>query len=229
MAEAANMVDRIVAGVLEQLHAPATAAAPATQSTAAAKPMEIGDTVVTAGLLETRGILSGPVVFGRKAILTPSAVDFLSSRKIAWTRANAAETSTTTSATWLVVVSRSTPAVESALDSLARLPGIRWQRELVGCHREAARRAVGALCRGECDGAVAFTGKPESLVCHANRNSLVRAAVVDSAERVKRAKCTMGANLFAIGPSELSVFALRSLVREIVSGSKPAAPADWSE
>jgi hypothetical protein len=191
--------------------------------------MEIQDAVITAGLLETRGLVSGPVVFAAKAILTPSAVDFLSSRKIAWTKANGAAIANTTSTTWSVLVSRATPAVDSALDAVARQPSVHWQRELVGCHRDAARRAVGALCRGECDGAVAFTGKPEALACLANRNTQVRAASIGTAEEIKRAKRTTGANLFAIDPAEQSVFALRSLLREIVSGGQPAVPADWSE
>jgi hypothetical protein len=229
MAEGADMVDRIVAGVLEQLQAPA-AAAPASRSTATAnKPTEIHDAVITAALLETRGLVAGPVTFAAKAILTPSAVDFLSSRKINWTKAGTVAAPTTASAKWMVLISRRTPAVESALDALAQQTGVRWHRELVGCHREAARRALSALCRGECDAAIAFTGKPESLACRANRNAQVRAAAVDAIERVKRAQRTLGANLFAIDPTEQSVFALRSLLREIISGGKPTLPADWSE
>jgi hypothetical protein len=100
---------------------------------------------------------------------------------------------------------------------------------LVGCHREAARRAVAALCRGESDGAIAFTGKPEALACYANRNARVRAAAVDTVGCVKRVRRTVGANLFAVDPGEQSVFALRSLLREIVSEGKPAVPADWNE
>ena len=231
MTMAADLVDRIVAGVLEQLKAP-SAAAPATRPAAPNpyKAMEIADAVITAGLLETRGLVAGPVVFAAKAILTPSAVDFLSSRKIAWTKSGSATSAPgAVSTTWLVFVSRTTPAVESALEAVAQQPGVSWKRELVGCHREAARRAVGALCRGEGDGAIAFTGKPEALACHANRNGQVRAAAVDSLERVKRAKRTAGANLFAVDPEGQSVFALRGLLREIVSGGRPSAPADWSE
>jgi len=229
MTNAVDMIDRIVAGVLEQLQAPA-AAAPASRSPAAAnRPLEIHDAVITAAVLETRGIVAGPVVFAAKAILTPSAVDFLASRKINWVRSNSAASPNATCTTWTVFVSRSTPAVESALDAVARQPGVRWHRELVGCHREAARGGVGALCRGESEGVIAVTGKPEALACYANRNAQVRAAAVETAEQVKRIKRTVGANLFAVDPGEQSVFALRSLLREIVSGNKPAVPADWNE
>ena len=189
MTNATDMIDRIVASVLEQLQAPAAAAAPASRSTAAAnESLVIADSVITATLLENQGIVAGPVVFAAKAILTPSAVDFLSSRKIKWTRANKAPAAQTASAAWSVFVSRSTPALDSALVAVARHPGVHWQRELVGCHREAARRAVGALCRGECDGVIAFTGKPAALACHANRSAEVRAAAVETIEGLKRVK-----------------------------------------
>ncbi|HET6326052.1 MAG TPA: hypothetical protein VFG04_15350 [Planctomycetaceae bacterium] len=230
MTNAADMIDRIVAGVLEQLQAPAVAAAPASRSTAAANgSLVMDDSVITAALLETRGVVAGPVVFAPKAILTPSAIDFLSSRKIKWTRANKAPAAQTTIATWSVFVSRSTPALESALGAVARQPGVQWQRELVGCHREAARRAVGALCRGESDGVITFTSKPEALACHANRSAQVRAAAVQTGDGIKRIKRTLGANLFAVDPGEQSVFALQNLLREMVAGGKPAVPADWSE
>jgi hypothetical protein len=52
---------------------------------------------------------------------------------------------------------------------------------------------------------------------------------VETSDGVKRVKRTVGANLFAIDPREQSVFALQSLLREIVAGGKPAMPADWSE
>ena len=80
---------------------------------------------------KTRGVISGPVVFAAKAVLTPSAVDFLKSRKIAWSRANNSQSSaaaaSTSNVSWLALVSRSTPAVESALDASAKQPGIRLE------------------------------------------------------------------------------------------------------
>jgi hypothetical protein len=229
MTDSAELIDRIVAGVLEQLQAPAAAASADRSPPAVNGTLEIPDAVITAALLENRGVLSGPVVFGTKSIVTPSAIDFLASRKIGWSRAASHAASLTTIAKWFTVISRSNPAVQSALDAAANQPGALWQRELVGCHREAAKRGVSALCRGEFDGVIAFTGKPEALVCYANRNSQVRAAAIATVERIKSVKRTVGANLFAIDPAEQSAFALRNLLSEIVAGNKPAAPADWNE
>ena len=75
-----DVIDRIVAGVLEQLRLPSAAAPRPVESSPPPKPIgptasaiEISDGVITGTLLEERGIISGPLVFGRKSVLTPSA------------------------------------------------------------------------------------------------------------------------------------------------------------
>ena len=98
MAESDEIIDRIVAGVLKQLEIPSNgavaqsepAAAPATK-TAGTNAVEIRDGVVTGSLLEERGVISGPLVFGTKSVLTPSAIDFLATRKLEWRRADATD------------------------------------------------------------------------------------------------------------------------------------------
>lgn len=232
-----DVIDRIVAGVLEQLRLPSAAAPRPVESSPPPKPIgptasaiEISDGVITGTLLEERGIISGPLVFGRKSVLTPSALEFLATRKLNWRRADSgASGSENASVRWLALVTRSTPAVTAALDLIAKDTAGQWNRELSGCHREAATRAVGAVCRGECHAAVIITRKPEAAVCRANRNPNVRGAVVVTAARVKAIKAQLGANLFAVDPTDRSAFELRNLLREIGSGGKPSPPSDWKE
>jgi hypothetical protein len=232
-----DAIDRIVAGVLEQLRLPSAAVPRPVESPPAPKPadskatpLEIGDSVITGTLLEERGVISGPIVFGRKSVLTPSAREFLATRKLDWRRADSAvPSSEKASAKWLAIVTRSTPAVVSALDLIAKDTPAQWGRELTGCHREAATRAVGAVCRGECDAVVIVTRNPEAAVCRANRNPNVRGAVVVTAARVKAIKAALGANLFAVDPTDRSAFELRNLLREIGSGGRPSPPSDWKE
>jgi hypothetical protein len=231
-----DVIDRIVAGVLEQLRLPAAAAPRPVELSAAAptvskaSPVDIRDGVVTGTLLEERGVISGPIVFGRKSVLTPSALEFLATRKLDWRRADSVSgDSGNVSVKWLAIVTRSTPAVGAALDAIAKDAAAPWSRELSGCHREAATRAVGAICRGECDAVVIITRKPEASVCRANRNPNVRAAVVVTAARVKAIKAALGANLFAVDPTDRSAFELRNLLREIGSGGRPSPPSDWKE
>lgn len=236
MTQPEEMIDRIVAGVLEQLRAPADAAPRSSISANSApaptppgKTVEIRDEVVTGTLLEERGVISGPLVFGPKSVLTPSALDFLASRKLDWRRADAGSGAAGPRGKWLAIITRSTPALAAALDLVAKDAAAEWTRELTGCHREAARRATSALCRGECDAAVIFTGKPEAAVCRANRNPKVRGAAVVAVARVKSLKEQLGANLFAIDPADRTAFELRNWLRELGSVGKPAAPSDWKE
>jgi len=231
-----DVIDRIVAGVLEQLRLPSDAAPRPVESSPAAKStakqatlVEILDSVITGKLLEDRGIISGPIVFGRKSVLTPSALEFLSTRKLDWRRSDAGTAIGNESAKWLAVVTRSTPAVDAALDLIAKDAAAQWNRELSGCHREAATRAVGAICRGECDAVVIITRKPEAAVCRANRNPNVRGAVVVTAARVKALQAQFGPHLFAVDPTDRSAFELRNLLREIGSGGRPSPPSDWKE
>lgn len=219
-----EFIDRIVAGVLAQLRSGADAAPLPPKND-----VEISDDVVTAEVLEKRAVQSGTILLGTKSVLTPSARDFLAARKIGWTRGSKNGSPSVPPGRWLAIIVRSTPAVVASLDLTAKDADGQWSRELTGCHREAAKQAVGALCRGECDGVVAFTGQPEAVACHSNRNSKVRAATVGTAMQIKALAAQLGTNLFAINPHDRSVFELRSLLREIISCGKPAPPADWKE
>jgi hypothetical protein len=236
MSQSEELVDRIVAEVMAQLQrSPGNeSSSPAPDQNTApdnAKPtgaIQISDAVITGTLLEERGIAAGPIVLAPKSVLTPSAVEFLSSRKIGWSRGTAS-TQSSSRVKWLALVTRSTPAVTAALDAVAGGSACDWSRELLGCHREAAQRSVAALCRGETDGVVAITGKPEALACLANRNTAVRAAAIATVARIKALKQGLCPNLFAIDPTGRTEFELRSCFREIGSGAKPAAPAEWKE
>ena len=87
---------------------------------------------------------------------------------------------------------------------------------------------MSGLCRGECDGVLIFTGKPEAAVCRANRNPRVRgAAITTGADQTAPGR--LGANLFAVNPADRSAFEIKNLLREVASIGKPAAPADWKE
>jgi hypothetical protein len=227
MAQSEKLEDRIVAEVMAQLER-SEDSAPSPAAPATARILEITDAVITAGLLEERGIKSGPIVVGPKAVLTPSAVDFLANRKINWSR-GAACAKSASSAKWLALVTRSTPAVTAALDAVAGESGGEWRRELLGCHREACERAMGALCRGEADGALVVTDKPEAVACRVNRNPVVRAVAITTVARIKTLKREMSPNLFAIDPTGRTEFELRSCLREIASDPKPAATSEWKE
>ena len=255
--EPSDLFERIVAGVLKELRlpadgpppappqapAPAPARAPSNSPAAAAaaavprpapasptngEKIELADDVITAALLQERGVSAGPIVIGAKSVLTPSAVDFLAERKLGWKRAATNSLLARKGGRWLAIVAHDTAAARAALDTVAQDAAAEWRRERADCHRAAATRAVDALCRGECDALVVFTEKPEAVVCRANRNPAVRAATVAAVARIKSIREQLGANLFAIDPGRHTAFELRSLLREL-SATKPAAPPNWNE
>ncbi len=223
-----TVIDQIVAAVLDQLRGSPPTVRPA-EPPANGRPVELPEPVITSKTLEGRQIGSGPVVIGAKAVLTPSALDYLSARKIGWMRKQPDGTRAAGAATWLALVSRVTPPLEAALQSLPHQAANTWIREVVGCHREAANRAVAALCRGECDGAVIFTGKPESAVCAANRHVRVRAAAIDASARIAPLRTELGPNVWAVDPRGRSAFELRGFLRALEAGGRPAVPANWKE
>jgi hypothetical protein len=248
MAASDEMIDRIVQGVLEQIRhadiAPSTSngkppvdgsplqirgpvsseVIPNAQGT-----IDLPDDVITAALLEARPPNFQTLVIGMKSVLTPSAREFLARRKIEWKRATCHSRSKSPSSTWLAIVVRSTPAVVGGLDASAKESGAAWNRELAGCDREASARGIGAVCRGEANGVVIFTGKPEAVACRANRHARVRAVAVATAPRAKELRAEMGVNLFAVDPAQKSAFELRRLLREIAAGGAAFAPSDWNE
>ena len=133
MANSEEMIDRIVAGVLGQLGTTSGGASspPEAKERRPAEPstvqtLEIAEDVVTAAYLENRGIISGPVAFAAKSVLTPSAREFLANRKIAWTRSSrGGSAAAAAGGKWLMLVVRDQrrlwlqPSISSRKDSMA--------------------------------------------------------------------------------------------------------------
>jgi hypothetical protein len=187
------------------------------------------EAVITGELLEQRlnGNSQRTIRIGPKAVLTPSARDFLKQRNIEWTRLEKNAAPATNSGIWKAIVASSTPALASALDEIGKTAGTRWERELSGDATEAATAAVSALCRGEAVGVAVFAGNAAAVACRANRNAKVRAAVVWSVRCVEAAKRQIGSNLIAVDPAGKSYFELRNLVRAFAADGPPRVPAGW--
>lgn len=214
MTNSDQLIDQIVANVLDQL---GRTDPPCPKSQGAA--IEIHDDVITAALLEERATAAGPILIGAKSVLTPSARDFLAKRSDRWSRSNGKHGGPIQKAKWLCIVAHSTPAVAAALSMIDKEPIATWKHELAGCHREAASRAIDAICRGECEGVLVLTSKPEAVACRANRNEKVRAAGIATVARIRAIRNDLQANVYAIDPSNVSAFELKKLMQEIASSA----------
>jgi hypothetical protein len=219
-----QQLEQIVAAVFSRLLTPA-ANPPAGPS---GSTLVIEEPVITQDLLIGRVNGSRTVRIGSRAILTPSARDFLRVRGIECVRESSggAMPATPTRPRWIALVSKATSTVTSALSSFAT-GGLAAEKLLVGSPIEAAQQGVSLLCRGDAAGVVVFTDEPEVMACVANRNASVRAAVVASVPQATALHRRLGVNFAAINPVGLSLFELRNLLQVVTSGV-PTTPASLS-
>ena len=232
-----RFVEQIVSQVMARLggSAPARPAAEDPHASraarAAARPVVLDEPVVTAETLEQRMNGHLQLAVGPRTVLTPSALDYLRTEGIAWTRGpveKGTKSGNSAGATWAAIVSRTTPAVERLLSDIDST-GRQWRRELVGTAEEAVERAVSCICRGEAAGCVVLADDPEVVTCRANRNVSVRAAVATELAHVAAALRSLGANIICVDPGALSYFELRNMLRAFAAAGPPRAPAGWSE
>lgn len=182
------------------------------------------DAIITGDLLNETVNGHGVVRIAPKAILTPSAKDWLRNRKVDVVRGET-KTQTAGSARWLAVVHSGCEAVSSVLDDAGR--AVSLKTESVETAADAARRAVLDLRSGDAHGVVAFSNAAEAVACLANREACSRAAAVRSVADVTRVRNSIGCNLFAVDASGLGFFELRSILKSAFAGGIPKAPAGW--
>lgn len=238
-----SAIDRIVANVLRQLSANSGAAPPSDRSLtpnagpfsrepqgsppAAGARITLDDRVITADLLAER--VNGAAVVGirPKAILTPSARDFIKERGLRIDRAApaasksapspathapgaggpVAQPSTLNSQRLLLVV-RSTDAVVRWWADLQA----NWSRELLSCPDDAASLAIREISRGAVQTAVILAEQTHRAACLANRSPAVKAVAVRDAGDVAVVRRQLRANVWCIDPTPKSWFELRNLL-----------------
>ena len=229
----AAAVDQIVANVLKQLStgggglasgSTATAVAPAPvvatpRSTVDSRPpvtksaavVTLSERIITGDLLAEKATGASQIIIPVKAILTPTAHDFLKTSRVQVVRGGgtaATKSGEAISSTWKWITVTSTPAVARLSDEL----GTGWSREVLGCPDDAASLAISAICRGEASGLVIVSKQHFRAACRANRNDKVRAVPVSSPAEVKAAREQLRLNVIAIDPTSRSYFELKNIL-----------------
>ena len=217
-------VDQIVANVLKQLSAGGTAV-PGREvrderqepATASGSPLSslvthLTDRIITGDLLAEKANGAKQIIIPAKAILTPTAHDFIKTHRVQVTRGGGAaavsrsgEVSLTT---WKLITVTSTPAVARLSGEL----GAGWSREILGCPDDAASLAISSICRGDAGGIVILSKQHFRAACRANRNDKVRAVSISSPAEVKTAREQLRLNVIAIDPTNLSYFELKNIL-----------------
>ena len=241
------LIDQIVSNVLAQLQpapvrpvveapvaeAPLFSKLPAA-TVAAPKPqpiaIELTAPVITAELLAATVRAGQPLKIARRSVLTPSARDWLNTRKISWTQfektSGVSEPRTTSGARWQLIVQTVTPNVRALQESMKRQPE-GWAMDLVGQPLEAAAQAVRAIGTAEYDGIAVISEYAEIIACRGNRNDRVRAAVITDRNQLELTSKHLGVNLVCINPKGKTFIELRNLLRDC-GKTRPTAPTGWN-
>lgn len=230
------LIDQIVSNVLAQLQ-PASVRPVAESPKSALKLMtiekpaaiELTASIITADLLEETARVGQPLKIGRRSILTPSARDWLHTKRIDWSRidkSNGGGSSTTKgTASWQLIVQTVTPTVKALHDGLKRQPE-GWKIELVGQPSEAATLATSAISKAEHDGVAILSEFAEVIACRANRNERVRAAVISDRKQLELTMQHLGVNVVCINPNARTFIEMRNLLRDCAA-MRPQTPAGW--
>lgn len=225
-----TLIDSIVAGVLDRLRGPSAptstppipktnggrprvAVPKQTPPRAASDPVVLSERVITEAVLQEKLSGANAVRFSPKAILTPTARDYLRVNDIEWAYSTKAQSERKGSGggTTAALIVRTTPAVDRVLADL--LPGART--ELLGCPDDAAKLAIGEIVRGGFDKAIVFAEQAHRAACLANRHEAVKAVAVRDAADVTAIRKQLRANVWCLDPTSRGYFELRNVVRAI--------------
>lgn len=204
-------------------HVPPTSGLTPTVRQETSATFAIVDRVVTAELLASRlnGQKWAKVAICPKAVITPSAFDYLRTHKIVWHRNTAEATPNPNKpiTRWKALIVTATPSVLQAVEHTeSQTFGKQWSHELLGGVDEAVSSAMSAINRGEVSGVSVFADHAELIACRANRSERVNAAVVSDVQLIPALKQYMNLNLMVVRPSGRSFFELRNLLKEFGKG-----------
>jgi len=219
------LIEQIVAEVMRRL-TPNAAAAPVSSDANNRESAQLTDAVITADVVAEKVGNQKNVVVGARAIVTPSARDWLRHNKVelihqptvasAGASAGAAASAEVKSDK-LVITHSAGLTIDRVLEDAGRQTNGGWNRKSVDSADEAAKKAIGELRRENSRVIVVLTSEPEVAACLANRNEQVKAAVVADAAAVARVKSGLDGNVFVADPAGRSFFELRNILRRVES------------
>lgn len=226
-----TLIDSIVAGVLARLQGPSapntvtsgghppsgneTTTPTVTRGADAHRsPVVLTERVITEAVLESTLNDAKAVRFMPKAVLTPSARDYLRVQGIEWaySRPTAAGRQSPEQSGAVLVV-RSTPALERVLGST--LPGVR--KELLSCPDDAARLAIAEISRGGLTNALILAAQTHRAACLANRHESVKAVAIRDAAEIAVVRSQLRANVWCLDPTGRGDFELRNIMKAITT------------
>lgn len=220
-----ELIDAIVAGVLDRLRGPSAPSSSTTDATQTALatvkelPSEselvvLSERVITEAVLEEKLNGASVVQFAPKTVLTPTARDFLRVNKITWSysRSGGKAQRHNEAPQWAVIIVHAAHIVDRVVTDL--MPGTR--RELLGCPDDAANLAIAEIARGGFAKAIIFAEQTHRAACLANRHESVKAVAVRDAADALSIRKQLRANVWCVDPTNRGYFEVRNLVKAII-------------
>ena len=203
------LIEQIVAEVMRRLM-PAASSAPESSEANNTQSAHLTDAVITANVLAEKVAHQKNVIVGARAIVTPSARDWLRHNKVELIHeTTAAADSVQVKSDRLVITHSASQTIDRILEDAGRQTNGGWNRKSVDSADEAAKKAIGELRRESSRVIVVLTSEPEVVACLANRNEKVKAAAV------ARVKSGLDGNVLVVNPEGRSFFELRNILRRI--------------
>lgn len=220
-----ELVERIVQSVLAHLQsaAPAPRAEPTPAPPRTQTALTLSAAVITGELLAEQAKAAKSLIVGKRAVITPSAHDYLRKHNIAWSRADGAAQAASSAPRWRVYVSTATASIDTAIEHANR-QGVAITREWSGTSAEAVKHMIASLTRAEIAGAVILTAEPARAACGANRHHAIRAAELNNTAQLASLRKQLGPNVYCIDPRGRSPFELRNLLQHAAANA-PQLPA----
>lgn len=178
--------------------------------------VSLNQSVITEDLLAAADVAGRTIAIPRSAVLTPSGRDYIRRHKIRIStsgRESAASQRTLS----LVLVGRCS-AAESAANST------KCAIVKAGCDPDAAFQSRKLVPNP----VVTCSRQPAVVACLLNRDSAVRAAVVDASVSISELQATMNPQVVCVSPDGWSFADFRRLFRQLAS-TDSEAPTAWKE
>ncbi len=178
-------IEAIVRSVLRQMQTPgaAVAVAPREQvhESGAGSIRQLPGRVITANLLAEQVKPGDRIQLEQRAIITPSARDYLKTHQISVAESVAgviARPKSVESSRWLGLLVETSPALQAALQSVLGSSQAKGMLQRSSSTEEAAATAISEINRGTAQGILILTNRPAVAACLANRHERVRALAV---------------------------------------------------
>jgi ribose 5-phosphate isomerase RpiB len=187
----------------------------------------IRERIVTADVLKDQTKPGSKVVIAKKAILTPAAQDYLRNFRIAIERSDTSPVGNSVAAVrWKILLSSVAEHTARAIDAVCQQQST-VQHELSGTAIEAVSTAVSAISRAEVAGVIVVSAAPQVVACRANRNHLIRAAVVSDLASWQQVQPQLRPNVVCINPRDRGFMELQNVINKVLTSPAPEVPAGW--